>query len=143
MATDTMTVPISARLPFSGGTDTVFGGRINLGGHAMPADATPSVIAHVAPDGQVVLPKEVCEMLGVVSGGRVALFWKDNQAVMMNPLLYALDVLHERMQGKFEEAGLHTDEDVMELVKEIRDEIEGIPLDTATKVTDTVPQTAI
>ena len=111
----------------------------------MPANGTLAVTAKVMSNGQVVLPKDVREVLGIGSGGQVALVCKDNQVVMMNPVLYAMSVLQEGMEGEFEKAGLHTDDDVMDLVREIRYELEGIPLDKvaqAPRATGTVPQAA-
>jgi len=111
----------------------------------LPANDTLVLTAKVMSNGQVILPKEMREALGVGSGGHVALVRKDKQVIMMNPVLHAMDVLTERMKGKFEAAGLHTDEDVMELVREIRYELEGIPYESpqAPQTADTVSQAAI
>jgi len=112
----------------------------------MPANETLAVTAKIMSNGQVVLPKDVREVLGIGSGGQVALVCKDNQVLMMNPVLYAMSVLQEGMKGEAEKAGLHNDDDVMELVREIRYELEGIPLVTApqaSQATDTVSQAVI
>jgi hypothetical protein len=43
----------------------------------------------------------------------------------MNSALYAMKMLQREMRGEAGKAGLLTDDDVLELVKEVRAEIEG------------------
>jgi hypothetical protein len=45
---------------------------------------------------------------------------------MMNAAVYAMNMLQNGMNGEFEKAGINSDEDVMDLVKEVRSEIEGL-----------------
>ena len=47
-------------------------------------------------------------------------------AIVMNSAIYAMKTLQKEMQGKFEAVGINSDDDINELVKEIRQEIEGI-----------------
>jgi len=70
--------------------------------------------------GQITLPKDVREFLGLRPGDRVPLICKDGQVVLMNPVRYAFQILHEGMKGEAEKAGLYTDEDVVALCKEVR-----------------------
>jgi len=100
----------------------------------MPVNETLSMTANVAPNGQVVLPHGVREVLGVGAGGDVAIVCNGHQVVMMNPLLYELSIFQEAMKGEAERAGLHNDDDVMELVRGIRYELEGIPLPAVPQV---------
>jgi len=112
----------------------------------MPIDDTLVATVKVTPDGHVVLPKEMREVLATGPTGDVTLVCKDNQIVMMHPVLHAMSVLQEGMKGEFEKAGLYTDDDVMELVKEIRYGIEGIPYTPppqAARTADTVEQAAV
>lgn len=91
--------------------------------------ATSSLLvenAKVMAKGQITLPKDIREMLGVGTGDRVTLICRDNQVVMMNAAIYAMNILQERMKGEFAKAGIHNDDDVMSLVKEVRYEIEGL-----------------
>ncbi|MDR0355333.1 MAG: AbrB/MazE/SpoVT family DNA-binding domain-containing protein [Deltaproteobacteria bacterium] len=76
--------------------------------------------------GQITLPKEIREALGVGVGGHVTLICRGNQVIMMNALIYAMNMLQEAMKGEFEKAGLMSEDDVMDLVKEVRSEIEGL-----------------
>jgi bifunctional DNA-binding transcriptional regulator/antitoxin component of YhaV-PrlF toxin-antitoxin module len=82
--------------------------------------------AKVMEKGQILLSKDVRAILGVGTGDRVTLICKDNQVVMMNAAIYAMNMLQEGMNGEFEKAGIQSDEDIMNLVKEVRSEIEGL-----------------
>ncbi|MDR3037888.1 MAG: AbrB/MazE/SpoVT family DNA-binding domain-containing protein [Candidatus Adiutrix sp.] len=82
--------------------------------------------AKVMAKGQITLPKDIREVLGVGLGDRVTLICRDNQVIMMNAAVYALNILQAGMKGEFEKAGIHRDEDVMDLVKEVRAEIENL-----------------
>lgn len=44
---------------------------------------------------------------------------------MVNSAVYAMQMLQAQMQGEAERTGLTTEEDVMDLVKELRSESEG------------------
>ncbi|MDR3210637.1 MAG: AbrB/MazE/SpoVT family DNA-binding domain-containing protein [Planctomycetota bacterium] len=82
--------------------------------------------AKVMAKGQITLPKDVRKILGVGMGDRVTLICRDSQVIMMNAAVYAMNMLQEGMKGEFEKAGIHSDADVMDLVKEVRSEIEGL-----------------
>jgi antitoxin PrlF len=43
----------------------------------------------------------------------------------MNANLYAMRMLQEEMQCEFEKTGINNEEDIIDLVREIRTEIEG------------------
>jgi AbrB family looped-hinge helix DNA binding protein len=82
--------------------------------------------AKVMAKGQITLPKDIREILGVGMGDRVTFICRDNQVIMMNAAIYAMNMLQGGMKGEFEKAGINSDEDVMNLVKEVRSEIEGL-----------------
>ena len=82
--------------------------------------------AKVMAKGQITLPKDIRKILGVGMGDRVTLICKDNQVVMMNSALYAMNMLQEGMKGEFEKTGINNDDDVIGLVKEVRSEIESL-----------------
>ncbi|MDR1835193.1 MAG: AbrB/MazE/SpoVT family DNA-binding domain-containing protein [Fusobacteriaceae bacterium] len=75
--------------------------------------------------GQITIPKDIREKLGVKLGDRVTLIYKENQVIMMNSAVYAMNALQNAMMGAFEKAGLNTEDDVINMVKEIREEIES------------------
>jgi AbrB family looped-hinge helix DNA binding protein len=82
--------------------------------------------AKVMAKGQITLPKDIREVLGVGTGDRVTLIYRNNHVVMVNAAVYAMNMLQDGMKGEFEKVGIIDDEDVMDLVKEVRTEIEGL-----------------
>ena len=82
--------------------------------------------AKVMAKGQITLPKEIRTKLGIEAGDRVALICENDQVIMMNAAVYAMKMLQTGMQGKAEEADLTSEEEINNLVKEIRNEMEGI-----------------
>ncbi len=72
--------------------------------------------------GQVTIPKDVREALGVSSGDRVTFIVEGNTVRMINSAIYAMQLLQKEMAGEAKRAGLNPDDDVMALVKEMRNE---------------------
>jgi AbrB family looped-hinge helix DNA binding protein len=81
--------------------------------------------AKVMAKGQITLPKDIRERIGVGKGDRVALICEGDKVILMNAVVYAMRTLQRGMEGEWEKAGIYSDDDVMELVKEVRNEIEG------------------
>lgn len=77
--------------------------------------------AKVMAKGQVTIPKDVREVLGVSSGDRVTFIVEGNNVRIVNSAVYAMQILQKEMEGEAERTGLLSDEDVIALVKEIRD----------------------
>jgi len=84
----------------------------------------PSFIenAKVRPKGQITLPKNVRKILGVDSGDRVTFLISDGIVQIVNSAVYAMQAFQNEMAGEAERTGLASDEDIMALVKEIRNE---------------------
>lgn len=78
--------------------------------------------AKVMAKGQVTIPKDIREVLGVTSGDRVSFIVEGNMVRLVNSAVYAMQLLQNEMRGEAERTGLTSDEDVMALVKELRDE---------------------
>ena len=78
--------------------------------------------AKVMAKGQITLPKDIREALGVQNGDRVTLIRRDDQVIMMNSAVYAMKMLQTAMDGEAEKAGLHSDGDVVEMLGEMRSE---------------------
>ncbi len=76
--------------------------------------------AKVMAKGQVTIPKDVREALGVASGDRISFIVEGNSVRIVNSAIYAMQVLQSEMVGEAEKAGLTSDDDVMALVKESR-----------------------
>ncbi len=78
--------------------------------------------AKVMAKGQITIPKDVREVLGVTSGDRVTFIVEGNTVRIVNSAIYAMQVLQSEMSGEAERSGLTSDDDVMTLVKELRNE---------------------
>lgn len=78
--------------------------------------------AKIMAKGQITLPKDIRDALGVTPGDRVTLIRQDNQVVMINSAVYAMKILQSSMAGEAERAGLRSDEDVANLIMEMRSE---------------------
>ena len=78
--------------------------------------------AKVMAKGQITLPKDIRDALGVTTGDRVTLIKQADQVVMMNSAVYAMKILQASMAGEAEKAGLRTEEDVSALVMGMRSE---------------------
>ncbi|MDL2263506.1 AbrB/MazE/SpoVT family DNA-binding domain-containing protein [Synergistaceae bacterium OttesenSCG-928-I11] len=78
--------------------------------------------AKVMAKGQITLPKDIRDALGVQTGDRVTLIRQNDQVILMNAAVYAMKMLQASMAGEAEKAGLHSDEDVVDLVMEMRNE---------------------
>ena len=78
--------------------------------------------AKVMAMGQVTIPKDVRRVLGVSNGDRVSFIVEGNTVRIVNSAVYAMQVLQQEMAGEAERAGIASDDDVMALIKEMRDE---------------------
>ncbi|MCD7712398.1 MAG: AbrB/MazE/SpoVT family DNA-binding domain-containing protein [Firmicutes bacterium] len=81
--------------------------------------------AKVMAKGQITIPKDVRDALGVSSGDRVTFVVEGNTVRMVNSAVYAMQLLQMQMQGEAERSGLNTEDDVINAVKELRAESEG------------------
>lgn len=80
--------------------------------------------AKVMAKGQVTIPKDVRDVLGVASGDRVTFVVEGNTVRIVNSAVYAMQILQQEMTGEAERTGLDSEDDVMALVKELRNEDE-------------------
>ena len=78
--------------------------------------------AKVMAKGQVTIPKDVREVLGVSNGDRVSFIVEGNTVRIVNSAVYAMQILQQEMAGEAERAGIASDDDVVALIKEMRDE---------------------
>ena len=77
--------------------------------------------AKVMAKGQITIPKDVREVLGVESGDRVTFIVESGSVRLVNSAVYAMQMLRLEMAGEAERAGLDSDEAVAALVTELRD----------------------
>lgn len=76
--------------------------------------------AKVMAKGQITIPKDVRDALGVSNGDRVTFIVEGNTVRIVNSAVYAMQVLQQEMAGEAERAGLTSEDDVVALVKEAR-----------------------
>ena len=79
--------------------------------------------AKVMAKGQITIPKDIRNVLGVSSGDRVTFIVEGNSVRIVNSAVYAMQTLQKDMDGEADRANLTSDEDVMSLVNEIRNEV--------------------
>ena len=71
---------------------------------------------------QVTIPKDVREILGVGSGDRITFIVNNGEVKIENSAVYAMKILQMEMKGEAERAGIKNEQDVVDLVKSVRDE---------------------
>ncbi len=80
--------------------------------------------AKVMAKGQITIPKDVRNILGVSSGDRVTFVVKNGNVQLINSAVYAMQLLQSQMVGEAEAAGLNSDDEIMSMVKQVRGESE-------------------
>lgn len=80
--------------------------------------------AKVMAKGQITIPKDIREILGISSGDRVTFVVENGSVRLINSAVYAMQMLQTQMAGEAENAELTSDDAVMDLVKEVRAESE-------------------
>ena len=78
--------------------------------------------AKVMAKGQITIPKDIREVLGVSCGDRVTFLVEGGAVRVVNSAVYAMQMLQREMAGEAARAGIVSDEDVMAMVKELRSE---------------------
>ena len=80
--------------------------------------------AKIMANGQITLPRAVREVLGVASGDYITFIVEGKSVRIMNAAVYAMQNLQSEMAEEAKRTGLASEEEVMALVKELRDEPE-------------------
>ena len=81
--------------------------------------------AKVMAKGQITIPKDVRDVLGVSSGDRVTFIVEGPTVRMVNSAVYAMQMLQQDMAGEAARAGLTSEYDVNALIREMRSEGAG------------------
>lgn len=76
--------------------------------------------AKVMSKGQITIPKDVRNVLGVSSGDRVSFIVEGNTVRIVNSAVYAMQMLQSEQAGDAQRIGLMSDDAVIDMVKEIR-----------------------
>lgn len=74
----------------------------------------------VGNNGWIVIPQNIREVLGVSNGDRITFVVENGSVRLINSVVYAMQMLQAQVAGEAAEAGLTSDEEVMNLVKEVR-----------------------
>ena len=78
--------------------------------------------AKVMSKGQVTIPKDIREILGVSCGDRITFIVENGSVRLINSAVYAMQILQAQVADEAEKTGLNSDDAVMDMVKEIRSE---------------------
>jgi len=77
--------------------------------------------AKVSKDGQITIPAEIRQLLGVKSGDDILFIKKSNGEIMIiNASNQAIDDAQQSFEGVAEDIGVANEDDVQELVGEVR-----------------------
>ena len=81
--------------------------------------------AKVMSKGQVTIPKEIRSLLKVAEGDKLTFICEGDYAIVMNANIYAMRMMQKEMAGEWGKVGIDSEDDIMELCREVRAEIEG------------------
>lgn len=79
-------------------------------------------LAKVTSKGQVTIPIEIRKKLGIKNGDKILFVEEAGKIYMLNSSMDALREAQRTFAGEAERLGLRDDNDVMEMIKEIREE---------------------
>ena len=80
-------------------------------------------LAKVTSSGQITLPSTIRKKLGVKEGDKVLFVEDDGKIVLLNSSVIAIEKLQHTMKGEAEKTGITSEEDVVNLCKDIRKEV--------------------
>ena len=78
--------------------------------------------AKVMAKGQVTIPKDIRNILRVSVGDRLSFIVENNEVRIVNSAAYAMKRFQSEMSGAAEEAGINSEEEVMNMISQMRDE---------------------
>ena len=76
--------------------------------------------AKVMSKGQITIPKDIRDILGISFGDRVTFVVENGSVRIINSAIYAMERLQKQMEGEAMKAGLNSEESVVDLVREVR-----------------------
>lgn len=76
--------------------------------------------AKVMSKGQVTIPKNIREALGVETGDRVTFIKEDDQIIVMNSAVYAMKKFQKQMEGQAAKAGFNSENEIAEWITSSR-----------------------
>jgi len=81
-------------------------------------------LAKITSKGQITLPINIRKALNLRDGDKVAFIEKNGQYILVNPVLLAIREVQDSFYGEAERLNLNNEEDVVDLVKDVRKSIE-------------------
>ncbi|HIW18880.1 AbrB family looped-hinge helix DNA binding protein [Faecalicoccus acidiformans] len=80
--------------------------------------------AKVMAKGQITIPKDVRDVLGVSNGDRVTFIVEGKSVRLVNSAVYAMQMLQQELSQEADKTGLTSEREIIDLVKEIRNDKE-------------------
>ncbi len=80
-------------------------------------------LAKITSKGQITLPIAIRRMLNLKDGDKVAFIEKNGEYVLANPVSFAVEEARSAFNGEAKKLNLKDEDDVVDLVKEVRNEI--------------------
>ena len=77
-------------------------------------------LAKITSKGQITLPIAIRKELNLKDGSKVAFIEKDGMYVLVNPVTLAINEVRESFKGEAERLGLKNENDVAQMIKEVR-----------------------
>lgn len=82
-------------------------------------------LAKITSKGQITIPVAIRRLLGVKDGDKVMFVQDGNKVVMMNASVEALLEFQGSFRGVADDLGIESEQDVVDMVKEIRSDRSG------------------
>lgn len=80
-------------------------------------------LAKITMRGQITIPIEIRKRLGIRDGDKVIFLEENGRVIMENAAMIALKNAQTAFAGEAERLGLQTEQDVVDLVKEVRRDV--------------------
>ena len=80
-------------------------------------------LAKITSKGQITLPISIRRILNLKDGDKVAFIEKNGEYVLVNPVSLAVDNVREAFKIQAKKQNLKNEDDVVNMVKEVREEI--------------------
>jgi AbrB family looped-hinge helix DNA binding protein len=78
--------------------------------------------AKVMSKGQITIPKDVRDALGISNGDRVTFIVEGDCVRIVNSAVYAMQMFQNEMNGEAERVGITSEDDIMAFIDDIRSE---------------------
>ena len=75
--------------------------------------------------GQVTIPKNIRDLLGVSNGDHITFVVEKGKVHIVNSAVFAMNVLQNQMRNEAQQSQLTSEDDIMDMVKDVRSEIEN------------------